>query len=51
MLKFAKGVLCFFRGHKTHIGTACPVTGIRVITCEKCGKNNMPKHKDSMSFN
>jgi hypothetical protein len=45
-----KGVWCVVRGHKVVAGEACPVTGVVLLTCLKCGKDNMPKHS-GMSFN
>lgn len=51
MINWLKGALCFLRGHDVKVGQTCPVTGIKEITCTKCGKSNMPKHGDGMSFN
>jgi hypothetical protein len=46
-----RGAWCFVRGHKVVAGESCPVTGIVLLTCSKCGRDNMPKHNKGMSFN
>lgn len=50
MNNWLKGAWCIVKGHKVTKGATCPITGIQLLTCEKCGKDNMPKHKGS-SFN
>jgi hypothetical protein len=51
MKNWLRGAWCFVRGHKVEVGNACPVTGIKLITCNYCGKSNMPKHDAGSSFN
>jgi hypothetical protein len=51
MRNWFKGLVCIFKGHDVIVGAACPVTGIKRLTCHNCGKDNMPKHDGKMSFN
>lgn len=51
MKNWLKGILCILRGHKVTVGAECPVTGIKRLTCDYCGADNMPKHGEGMSFN
>jgi ribosome-binding protein aMBF1 (putative translation factor) len=51
MRNWLLAVKCLISGHKVVKGDKCPVTGAQLLTCTKCGKDNMPKHGSGMSFN
>jgi hypothetical protein len=51
MKNWLKAAWCFLRQHKVTAGGTCPVTGAVLLTCTKCGTDNMPKHNKGMSFN
>lgn len=51
MKNWLKAAICFVKGHKIVSGGTCPVTGAVLLSCTKCGKDNMPKHDKGMSFN
>ena len=50
MKSWLNGIWCVVRRHEVVKGEVCPVTGIQLLTCSKCGRNNMPKHSGS-SYN
>lgn len=41
---------CLIKGHKIEKGEKCPITGAQLLTCTVCGKDNMPKHTNNLSF-
>jgi hypothetical protein len=51
MRNWLKASWCSLRGHIILPTGVCPVTGAKLFTCIKCGKDNMPKHSKGMSFN
>jgi hypothetical protein len=50
MKNWLKALVCLFRGHNIEVGPACPVTGVKKLTCKHCGRDNMPNHSSS-TFN
>jgi hypothetical protein len=50
MKNWVNALKCVFKGHKIEKGAKCPITGAQLLTCTVCGKDNMPKHGDGMSF-
>ena len=51
MINWIKAAWCFLRRHKVVASGSCPVTGAVLLVCNKCGRDNMPKHGKGMSFN
>ena len=39
MKNWIKGAWCALKGHKVVKGATCPVTGVQLLSCTKCGKD------------